>query len=67
MAVEKAKWMLLVSMFQYLHYAKLRKEEVKKGDFIFKFAKNKKIAEKVWVCFYEDQIEWPHQMYSKIF
>lgn len=65
--IDTKKWMILVEQFQFLYYGKLRKKEIKKIDFIFKFGKNKHIAEKVWECFYDLQIEWPHEMYDRIF
>jgi hypothetical protein len=65
--INTKNWMILVEQFQHLHYAKLRKQEVKKIDFLFKFGKNKQIAEKVWECFVDQGIEWPHEMYDRIF
>lgn len=65
--VERAKWDVLVKMFQYLYYAKLRKEEIKKVDYLFKFGKHKQVAEKVWDCFFVQHLEWPHEMYNEVY
>ncbi len=60
-------WMILIKMFQYLYYANLRREEILISDFKNRYPKHKKIAEKVWECFHDLKIEWPHEMYHRVF
>lgn len=65
--IDREKWIILIKLFQNLHYAKLRKTEVIKSEFLIKNSKHKKIANKVWECFYDLKIEWPYEIYFRIY
>lgn len=65
--IDTKKYMLLVEIWQAIYYGELRKNPVKKPDLIFKYGKNKDIVEKVWECVYDLKIEWPAEMYDRVY
>lgn len=64
---DKEKIMLLFKIWQTIHYSNLRKEPIKKNDLIFKFGKHKVVVERIWECVYDLKIEWPLEMYDRVF
>jgi len=64
---DRQKMMLLIKIWQEIYYSNLRKTPIKKNDLIFKYGKHKAIVEKIWDCVYDLQIEWPYEMYHRVF
>jgi hypothetical protein len=65
--IDTKKYMLLVEIWQRIHYGELRNTPVKKADLIFKYGKHKDVVEKVWECVYDLKIEWPAEMYDRVY
>jgi hypothetical protein len=55
--------MTLLKIYHFIRYNK----DVKKSDVAFKFGKNKKLAEDIWDYFHELKIEWPVEIYQRIY
>lgn len=64
---DRNKIMLLTRIWQDIYRSNLRREPITKIDLIFKYGKHKKIVEKIWECVYDLKIEWPYQMYDRVF
>jgi hypothetical protein len=65
--VNRDNYMLLVKIWQTIHYSEKRKTPISKVDLIFKYGKHKDVVEKIWICVYDLKIEWPFEMYDRVF
>lgn len=65
--IDSKKYMVLVEIWQTIHYSERRKNPIKKADLIFKYGKHKEVAERVWECVYDLKIEWPAEMYDRVY
>jgi hypothetical protein len=61
--VNLEKYMTLLKIYHHIRYNK----EVKKTDVIFKFGKDKNLVEDIWTCYHDQKIEWPVEIYQRVF
>lgn len=65
--IDGEKYMVLLKIWQHIYWNERRKTPVKKADVEFKFGKHKEIVGKVWECVYDLKIEWPAEMYGRVY
>jgi len=61
--VNTEKYLLVLKIYHYMKNI----PNLKKGDLIFKFGKHKKLAEEIWECFHDLKIEWPYEIYKRVY
>jgi hypothetical protein len=61
--VNTSKYMTLLKIYHHIRY----NPGVKKGDVLFKFGKHKAVAEKIWECYHDLKLEWPVEIYLRVF
>lgn len=61
--IDTKQYLTLLEIFQYTKKFK----EKSKTDIAFKFGKNKVLAEQIWECYHILKIEWPVEIYNRIF
>lgn len=65
--VNKENFMLLLKIYHHMRFKLKHEPNYKKSDLVFIYGKHKKLVEDIWECYNELKIEYPYDIYKRVF